>query len=129
MWCINETTMGALFINKLFECYTLEDADRFLETGGEKIPKQTAIPRGKYRVIVDWSERFNRPMPHLLDVPQFDGIRIHILNTSNETEGCVGVGDERTDDTLIGSTAAFNRLFKKIFNTWVSKEEIWLEVV
>lgn len=128
MWFTNKSAMGSLFLDDLFECYTLEDPDRFLENGGEKIPKETAIPRGTYRVIVDWSERFTRPMPHILDVPQFTGIRFHILNMSDETEGCIGLGKERGIDRLNLSAVAFNQFFKKLFNVWSTGEDVWLEI-
>ncbi len=127
-WYTDKSSIGSLSIENIYECLTLEDTDRFLEKGGLKIPKRTAIPRGRYRIIVDWSERFQRPMPHILDVPQFTGIRFHILNTADETEGCIGVAQKRGIDVIYGSAPAFNVLFKKIFNAWTNGEEIWIEV-
>ncbi len=127
-WFTDKSTQAPILINDTFECFTLEDTDRCLETGGIKIPEETAIPRGRYRVIIDWSDRFQRPMPHVLDVPQFKGIRFHILNTIDETEGCIGLGAKRGIDRLDLSAIAFNQFFKKLFNIWATGEEIWLEV-
>lgn len=99
-----ERTIGELFIDGRFFCYTLEDTDRKLEAGGKKVPAKTAIPRGKYKVLVDWSPRFKEPMPQIMNVPGFDGVRIHPGNTENDTEGCVLVGW-----TLSSSKAAIEK--------------------
>jgi hypothetical protein len=87
----NDTcTIGKMYIDNAFFCYTLEDKVR--PTGAEKIPGQTAIPAGTYNVIIDFSNRFQRDMPHILNVPGFDGIRIHCGNTDKDTEGCILIG-------------------------------------
>lgn len=130
MWPTDKSVTGCLYIDNVFEAFTLEDKDRNLESGGVKIPKETVIPKGRYKVVVDWSDRFQRPMPHILDVPQFTGIRFHVLNTVEETEGCIGLGRDRGEDnyTIINSAVAFNAFFKKLFNVWATGEEIWLEI-
>jgi hypothetical protein len=79
-------THGILFVNDKFECYTLEDTDRNLENGGVKVQNKTAIPKGTYKVTIDFSNRFQKRMMLLLKVPQFTGIRIHAGNhAGNET--------------------------------------------
>lgn len=105
-----KTTIGKLSIDGNFWCYTLEDTDRHLEDGGEKIFAKTAIPRGSYKIVIDYSNRFKTDLPRLLDVPQFEGIRIHPGNKSEDTEGCILVGSSYTDDWLYNSRATFNRL-------------------
>ena len=77
-------SIGRLEIPNVFSCYTVEDAER--ET---KIKGKTAIPTGRYEIIVNKSERFKRDMPLLLNVPNFTGIRIHAGNTKEDTEGCI----------------------------------------
>lgn len=76
--------------------HTCEDLDRKLEDGGEKIYGQTAIPRGIYPLTITFSHRFQRDMPQLLDVPGFDGVRIHGGNTEADTLGCPLLGRIRT---------------------------------
>ena len=87
-----ESTIGELFIDNKFICYTLEDVDRKIEEGGKKIYGETAIPRGTYEVKITFSERFQKQLPLLLEVPQFEGIRIHSgrdIVTNKDTSGCL----------------------------------------
>ena len=109
-----EATFGKLFVDGVFECEVLEDFDRKLESGGEKIYGETAIPRGKYHVLITYSNRFKRDLPLLLEVPQFEGIRIHPGNTAADTLGCLLVGTARVGNTIRNSKIAFNALFQKL---------------
>ena len=71
-WFHPTCTIGTLDIDGHAECYILEDVER-----DEKVPGETAIPLGVYVVVIDYSERFKRRLPRLLDVPGFTGVRIH----------------------------------------------------
>lgn len=105
-------TVGKLYVNGTFYCYTLEDTVR---PKGEKIDGQTAIPTGTYTVIVDVSNRFKRRLPHVLNVPGFEGVRIHTGNSSADTEGCILLGSTWSGkDYIQGSKAAFDPLFAKM---------------
>ncbi len=110
----DECTHGVLYINNEFECFTLEDIDRKIEDGGSKIYGSTAIPRGSYKVDIDFSNRFQKSMIHILNVPGFSGIRIHAGNTSSDTEGCVLVGMARSEKAIYQSKKALDALFKKV---------------
>ena len=94
-----EYTIGRLEINGKFFCHTLEDAVR-----KEKIAGKTAIPAGTYQVIVNRSPKFKRDLPLLLDVPNFEGIRIHRGNTAKDTSGCILVGENKVKGKVINST-------------------------
>lgn len=123
------TTLGKLFVNGAYQCETLEDCDRKLEAGGKKVEKNTAIPRGTYSVIIDYSNRFRRDMPNILAVLQFEGIRIHSGNTAADTEGCILVGKLRINDNSIGySRDAFGLLYAKLEAAYERNEEITIEV-
>lgn len=93
----------------IFYCHTLEDIPRDI-----KIPGKTAIPEGRYEVIVNWSNRFKRRMPLLLGVPGFEGVRIHPGNTEADTDGCILVGLGKTDLGLRQSRDAYSLLFTHI---------------
>ncbi len=108
----DKSTIGEMFINDKFFCYTLEDVVR-----GENEPKvfgKTAIPKGKYKMIVNMSNRFKVLMPLLIDVPNFQGIRIHSGNTSAHTEGCILVGMNKSKDFVGMSRIAFNDLMNQL---------------
>lgn len=127
-------TEGKLFINNGFECYTVEDKDRKLEKTGEsaKVQNQTCIPRGKYRVVISYSNRFKKNLLEILGVPFFRGIRVHSGNSSADTEGCIIVGSEnkRDDDNWVGaSRVAYDKLHDKVKKAIEAGEKVWLEVV
>lgn len=106
-------------------CYTLEDMVREC-----KIPGETAIPAGTYRVGITYSLRFKRPLPLLYAVPNFEGIRIHPGNTTEDTQGCILVGDELEGENIKGGTSrpAFNRLFQEIENSLQASEQVWITI-
>ena len=96
---LDNYTIGELYIEGEYYCDTLEDTVR-----EEKIAGKTAIPYGKYEVIVNRSPRFKRDLPLLLDVPYFEGIRIHRGNTAQDSSGCILVGENKVKGKVINST-------------------------
>lgn len=120
-----EYTVGKLYIDDIFECFTLEDIIRDVKIKGD-----TAIPYGKYIVIINQSVRFKKALPLLLNVPNFEGIRIHTGNTTEDTEGCILVGTMRTKDgKVLNSKIAFDKLFPKMVAAFSYKEPITIEIV
>ena len=103
------STIGELLVDGIWECYTLEDVERSV-----KIKNETAISRGTYKVIINKSNRFKRLLPLLLNVPNFEGVRIHSGNTNHDTEGCILVGRTRSKDFIGQSRKAFDSLFAKM---------------
>ena len=97
------TTIGELIFNHKVFCYTLEDVVR--PKGSPKVDGKTAIGAGCYEVVVDFSNHFQRNTAHILNVPNFDGIRMHGGNTAADTEGCVITAYNRIDDNTIQGTA------------------------
>jgi hypothetical protein len=113
----NRCTLGSLYVDGEFECFTLEGVIREVAlqpVAVWKIPGETAIPSGTYQVIVNMSNRFQRLLPLLVDVPGFAGVRIHSGNCAADTEGCILVGRRRGVATILDSRLAFEALFAKI---------------
>lgn len=119
---------GELYLDGKLLGQTLEDEDRFLETGEEKIRGQTAIPRGRYKVTITDSARFGRPMPLVHDVPGFSGVRIHGGNTEANTEGCPLLGMRRTHDGIADCAGVNARLMNHLAAAADRGEDVWLEV-
>lgn len=112
----NKSTIGDLFINGKFVCNTLEDCDRHLEEGGKKIYGETAIPCGEYRIKWTYSPKYGRRMPELLNVPQYQGVRIHSGNKPEDTEGCIlcGTKTDTKADWITNSRNAINLVYSLI---------------
>jgi hypothetical protein len=103
------STIGEMTIDGKWECYTLEDVERDV-----KIKSETAISKGTYKVIINKSNRFKKLLPLLLNVPNFEGVRIHPGNTNHDTEGCILVGRTKSKDFIGQSRKAFESLFAKM---------------
>ena len=109
-------TIGNLYINGDFFCNTLEDVVR-IQPGASlsecrrlKVQTKTAIPYGTYTLTIDMSMKYKKRMPRLLNVPAFEGIRIHSGNTAADTDGCILVGLNRVKGKVINSRETFNKL-------------------
>ena len=101
----DNSTIGEMYLNGRFFCYTLEDKVRDV-----KIDNETAIPTGEYGVIINMSNRFKRLMPLILNVKNFTGVRIHNGNSKKDTSGCILVGKTKGVDFIGDSVKAFNEL-------------------
>jgi hypothetical protein len=110
-------------VNGEYFADTLEDVVR---PDGVKVYGETAIPAGVYKVILNVSNRFKCLMPLLLNVPNFDGIRIHSGNTAVDTHGCLLVGKNTEKGKITESKKAFIALMA-ILNS--AKDEITIEIV
>lgn len=106
----DKSTIGKLYLDGEFFCFTLEDVVR----DGPKVWGETAIPPGTYEVKITYSPRFKRELPLLLNVPGFEGIRIHSGNAAKDTHGCLLVGYKAGKDIIWESQRAFNDLFAKL---------------
>ena len=128
------STIGELTVNGVFECFILEDKDRGLRQGmtiseltALKIKTKTAIPTGRYEIVVSFSDKFQKMLPLLLDVPVYAGIRIHPGNTDANTEGCLLPGKTKSQDMVGSSRIAFTALFDKI-KAALQREKIFITV-
>jgi hypothetical protein len=127
-------TAGQVLINGEPFCYCLEDEVREIDgvpVEQWKIKGVTAIPRGRYRVLLTYSPKFGRVLPELLNVPGYSKIRSHSGNKAEHTEGCilVGMDDGNPDDGWNGnSKKAEGLLMNKIREAINCGDEVWWTV-
>lgn len=125
----DKSTISYVYVDGNDECYFLEDAVR-----DHKIPGITAIPYGRYKVIVTKSERFSKAagqdvyLPLLLNVPGYEGVRIHTGNKPEDSEGCLLPGTEKGKDQVLNSRTAFIKLNDKINSALKKGEEVWITI-
>lgn len=130
-------TLGKLTCDNK-QWYIMEDADRelkqtdHLETIKDiKIHGCTAIPYGKYQVIINRSQRFKINLPLLLNVPNCEGVRMHVGNYHTDTEGCLlpGKGYSIENKMVTGSRIAFGEVYELIENALKRNETVWINIV
>ena len=128
------STIGGLSINGAFTCFTLEDCDRGLssefpldEIVRKKVFGKTAIPTGRYEIAITFSNHFQKMLPILLNVPGYQGVRVHSVNRPDQTEGCILVGVHKEVDMITESRIAFNDLMDKITEV-VAMEKIFITI-
>jgi hypothetical protein len=109
----DKSTIGSLYLNDVFFCYTLEDKDRGLDQSqsvftiqAKKLFGITAIPYGNYPLIVNKSPKFGRLLPRLQGIKGFDGVLIHRGNSAEHSHGCILVGYKKGTDCIMESTKA-----------------------
>lgn len=131
-WLTDKSTIGELSCGAR-RCYTLEDR---LRAPGVWVPKATCIPAGRYRVIVDRSNRFSAKastkaghpvdvfLPLLLAVPGHEGIRMHGGNDADDVEGCIIVARHREEERVWECAEVLAELISYIR----SQPECWITI-
>jgi Steigviridae/Suoliviridae L,D-carboxypeptidase/transpeptidase len=109
-------TTGRLSVDGREFCFTLEPAKETRITDGP-----VCVPAGSYPVTIDFSPRFRRAMPRVLNVPGRDGILLHWGNYVENTEGCILVGSSKSmiqgaapEPAVWDSRETFGRLYREI---------------
>ncbi len=123
----DKSTIGDLYIDGIYQCRILEDKDHSLysymsiiDINKIKVFGETAIPYGEYQIIISKSNRFSQLLghdvflPELLNVPGYQGVRIHSGNRPEDTEGCLLCGVTYGVDTVSESRKAFEEVFEKL---------------
>ena len=110
-------------------CDTLEPTWRDYAHGGRKIKGRSAIPEGRYAVVISWSPKMKAWLPILLGVPNFKGIRIHAGNTAKDTQGCILVGRNQRVGEVLESRKWLYELKQKIVEAKKRGEPVWLTIL
>ena len=138
-------TIGRLYIQRCVDdeylagtenqyfCDTLEPTWRDYKNGAYKVKGRSAIPEGRYAVVISWSPKFEAWLPILLGGPEFNrkwqGIRIHAGNCSEDTEGCILVGKNREVGKVLDSSIWLHRLKQKIVEAKDKGEAVWITIM
>lgn len=109
-------------------CDTLEPTWRDYEHGAYKVKGRSAIPEGRYAVVISYSPKFRQWLPILLGVPKFEGIRIHAGNTAKDTEGCILVGRNQRVGEVLESRKWLCALKQQIVEAKGRGEAVWITV-
>lgn len=126
-------TIGKLYIDDNYFCDTLEDTVRDLnkdgkfDNGEKKIKGKTAIPYGTYEIKWTYSPRFKKHTPQLMNVPSFEGIRIHSGNSSDHTQGCLLLGENKKVGMILNSKATIAK-FYPIIKDACTKGKVTIEI-
>lgn len=129
-----ESTVSEVYVDGKFECWAIEDKDRGLKDSMSeadikklKVHGKTAIPTGRYQVVLSFSNRFQKYLPEVLHVKGYAGIRIHPGNTAADSEGCILPGKAKGKNVVQQSRPAFEALFKKM-KAVEKKEKIFITI-
>ena len=128
-------TIGRLSINDHYICDTLEPTDRGLNQSmtldkikSVKIKGKTAIPAGRYKVIMSYSPKFKKTLPLLLNVPAFSRILIHTGNTAKDTQGCILCGKNIVVGKVLYSTTYTQIVIQNINKAYSTNEPIYITI-
>lgn len=127
-----EETIGRFYIDDIYQCYTLEDQHRDIKVMGD-----TRIPAGRYPVVlrregghhIRYAAKYagmHQGMLHIINVPNFKWILIHVGNTELDTMGCLLVGLTKHARTIGNSVAAYKKIYPPIANAIMAGEEVWI---
>ena len=126
-------TIGKLYIDDVYFCDTLEDTVRDLnksgkfDNGEQNIKGKTPIPYGVYEIKWTYSPRFKKYTPQLMNVPSFEGIRIHSGNTNASTSGCLLLGENKKVGMVLNSKATIAK-FYPIIKDACAKGKVTIEI-
>lgn len=141
-----DATLGAFYIDGIFQCFTVEDEER--ET---KVSKETRVPEGTYTVSLRkeggfhnrYSKRYkdihkgmlcihNRPNWKLENAGMsFQYILIHVGNTEEHTAGCLLLNYGANGQFFSGSSsaAAYRAVYPRIAKALEEGEEVTITYI
>ena len=129
-------TIGLLYCNDEFLCYTLEDEYR-----NEKVYGETRISEGTYEIelrkIGGFHERYKKRFPkihkgmlHVKNVPEFTHVLFHIGNSDEDTAGCILVGKGADSETgvISKSKIAYIEFYLRCLEALSNGEKLTLNI-
>lgn len=130
-----ESTLGLLYVNNKFFCYTIEDTYRDV-----KVKHQTRIPEGEYKMTLRdvggmtgrYKEKFpaiHKGMLWIRNVPNFEYVYFHMGNDKDDSSGCILTADTVNNNTITdgfagSSRPAYVRFYKEVVKALDLGEEV-----
>lgn len=128
-------TIGKIYIDGVYLCDSCEDCDRGLlqsmslqELQQRKKYGITAIPRGRYEIKLTQSARFKRVLPILLNVPAYEGVRIHAGNYPKDSLGCILPGENKVKGGVINSKKYEDKICDYILQARDKKQSVFITI-
>ena len=134
-----DSTLGLLYIDGAFQCFTIEDEFR-----EEKVHGETRIPEGIYELGIRaeggfherYKQRFrgvHKGMIEVKDVPNFKYILLHIGNWEHQSEGCLLVGNSAKQNVtgsgmVLESKIAYLRVYPIIMRALQKGKKVFLNI-
>jgi len=141
-----ETTLGALMIDGIFNCFIVEDQEQ-----KEKVFGETRIPQGTYQVDFrkagrfhtqykakygDWHQGilcvFNAPNWKIkTEYMEFQYVLFHTGNTEKHTAGCLLPNQSVNSSTMrgTGSTDAYKKFYPIVRDALLEGKEVFIEII
>jgi hypothetical protein len=134
-----KSTIGTVFVNGTFECFSLEDTHN-----EPKVYGKTRIQSGVYDIKLrnegGMNNRYrnkygevHKGMLWLQNVDNFEWVYIHIGNTEDDTDGCLLFGNtcvsNESKQSIQGSALAYMSFYKKVINSIDNNEDITIEII
>lgn len=138
-WKKDAYTIGIAYVNGIRFSETMEDKDRGLSTDmtesqilSKKVYGKTAIPTGTYEIKMTysnkfanraWGKRYAGKVPQILNVKGFTGVRLHPLNTAEDSLGCIGFGKNTEKGRITQATQYYYKLLDSYILPAIKKGE------
>ena len=121
-WPKDKYIIGRLYIDGEFICNTLEPP-------WKDNARYTAIPKGIYEVIMNYSPKFKRVLPLVQNVPNRSSIRLHRGNRPADTQGCILPGENTKVGMVLNSTKYEEKICKMISDARGRRELVTIQIV
>ena len=134
-----DSTLGLLYIDGAFQCFTIEDEFR-----EEKVHGETRIPEGIYELGIraegGFHERYkqkfrgvHKGMIEVLDVPNFKYILFHVGNFESDSAGCILFGNSAKQNVtgsgmVLESKIAYLRVYPIIIRALQKGKKVFLNI-
>lgn len=86
------------------------------------------LPAGEYEVWLRWSQKNDRWVLAIMNVPGHTDIEAHVGNYPKDTKDCLLVGTTRSVDVLGNSAAAYTQFFNSVLS-FIPKERVTIKYV